>query len=610
MRRKLLFLITLFAATVALMAVQKPVFLLFHAADAAAAGGWGEWWGVVWHGLKLDMTVAGYITALPVLMTLVSLWVPVPERVGRIALRTYLAVVALISAAIFAVDLELYTHWGFRIDATVLIYLSDPAEAAASLDLATVLRQSAFFVIYGAAMIACYMQVARLFDGRPIAGLVPRLCATMAMILVAGLDFLAVRGGIHASVANLSKVYFSSEMFLNHAATNPLFSLLSTIGENEDYAAEYPFFDERTCRGKFGELCADRGGETERVIAAVKPNVVLVILESFARTFTDEKVAGEWVMPHMQSLKHEGVWFENMFANSFRTDRGEVAVMSGYPAQTRTSIMKLPAKSSSLPSIARSLGREGYATEFVYGGDLNFTDQASYMYATGWQRLTWQKDLDFPVPVSPWGWHDDVMCDFFAQRVIELDAAGEPFLAGLLTLSSHEPFEVPYEKFDDTILNSLAFSDECVGRMIDTLKASPAWDNLLVVLIPDHAYPYPSTLSYNEPLRHRIPMLWLGGAVAEPRTVEAYCSQIDLAATLLGQMGINHDDFVFSKDVFAAGNPQFGYYTFNEGFGVVDAGGVAVWDAATGLLSEGSDECLAEIGRVMLQSTYVDLGSR
>ena len=81
-------------------------------------------------------------------------------------------------------------------------------------------------------------------------------------------------------------------------------------------------------------------------------------------------------MPSMQRLKSQGVWFENFFANSFRTDRGEVAILSGFPAQTLASIMKLPAKNRSLPSVARSLAREGYDTRFVYGGDLNFTNQS------------------------------------------------------------------------------------------------------------------------------------------------------------------------------------------------------------------------------------------
>lgn len=611
MKRKFAFLVAVFGATVVLMAVQKPLFMAFYAAEAAGAG-LGGWLAVVWHGLTLDMTVAGYVTALPILAALVSLWVRMPERVWRGVLTAYFVLISVVTAVIFAVDAALYEHWGFRLDATILIYLADPKEALASVDLWLAVRQTLLAAVYGAVMIWVYRRIVRIFDARPAGWRVASL-GSLAVLLLAGFDFLAIRGGLGASVANVSKVYFSPVMFLNHAATNPVFSFLSSLGDRADYAAEYPFFDEETRAAKFEALRGNgpAAGPTEPVLDTERPNVVLVLLESFARTVMDAEVDGEPVMPNMRRLKREGIWFENFFANSFRTDRGEVAIMSGFPAQTRMSIMKLPAKSRNLPSVARSLAGEGYATSFAYGGDLNFTNQASYMYATGWQELTWQKDLRFDAPPADWGYDDALMCDWFADRVIALDEAGQPFLAGLLTLSSHTPFDVPYSKFEDKVLNAFAFSDECVGRMIERLKASPAWKNLLVVLVADHGYPYPRTLAYNEPLRHRIPMIWTGGAVKGPRVVEEYASQIDIAATLLAQLGVAHDDFDYSKDIFSPAPPRkFAYYTFNDGFGVVDASGGAVWDATGDRTVLDTNPELLDVGRILLQTTYTDIGRR
>ena len=611
MRRKLAFPIAVFAATVVMMAVQKPVFMAYYAVEAAGAGFRG-WIDVLWHGLTLDMTVAGYVTALPILVTLLSLWLRLPEKVWRGVLTTWFVLVAVTTAVIFAVDVALYEHWGFRIDSTVLIYLADPEEAMASVDFWLGVRQTLLAAAYAAGMIWVYRRILGVFDGRPVGWRVASL-GSLAVVMLAGFDFLAIRGGTGASVANVSKVYFSPTQFLNHAATNPVFSFLASLGDRVDYADEYPFFDEAVRAAKFDALRGNgpAAGPTEPVLNTARPNVVIVILESFARTVMDAEVGGEPVMPYMQQLKGEGIWFENFFANSFRTDRGEVAILSGFPAQTRMSIMKLPAKSRNLPSIARSLAGEGYATSFAYGGDLNFTNQSSYMYATGWQELIWQKDLRFDAPAADWGYDDALMCDWFADRVIALSNAGKPFLAGLLTLSSHTPFDVPYSKFDDKVLNAMAFSDECVGKMIDRLKASPAWKDLLVVLVADHGYPYPRTLTYNEPLRHRIPMIWTGGAVARPRAVEDYAAQIDIAATLLAQLGVAHDDFDYSKDIFAPTPPRkFAYYTFNDGFGVVDASGEAVWDATAGRAVTATNPELLDVGRTMLQTTYTDIGRR
>ncbi len=614
LRRKIAFLLAVFAATAGVMALQKPLFMAWYAGEAAAAGaGAAEWFEVLWHGLSLDLTVAGYVTAVPLLVMLLSLWVRLSERLWRVLLTGYFALVALFTAVVFAVDLALYEHWGFRIDATVFIYLADPKEAMASVDWWLGVRQTLIAALCTAGILWLYRRTLRLFDGEPL-GVRSAVPATLLFAMLAAFDFLAIRGGMGASVANISKVCFSPEAFLNHAATNPLFSLLSSLGDNEDYAAAYPFYDDRTLHANFGALRGDDSAQRPDTLLLTtrRPNIVVVILESFARTVMDEQIDGEPVMPSMQRLKGEGIWFENFFANSFRTDRGEVAVLSGYPAQTRTSIMKLPAKSRTLPSIARSLAAEGYATSFAYGGDLNFTNQAQYMYATGWQELIWQRDLRFAgADPSDWGWDDALMCDWFAQRVIDLDGAGQPFLAGLLTLSSHKPFDVPYAKFENEVLNAMAFSDECVGRMIERLKASPAWENLLVILVADHGYPYPKTLPYNVPLRHRIPMIWTGGAVRAPGVVETYGSQIDLAATLLGQLGIAHGDYAFSKDLFASEPPRkFAYYTFNDGFGVVDASGEAIWDATSDRIVSETAPGLLDVGRTMLQSTYRDLAER
>lgn len=612
MKRRLLFLAAIFLTTAVMMAVQKPLFMAFHSslcADCSAA----DVWQVVRHGWSLDLTVAGYVTALPLLGMLLSVWVDLGERLWRRMLLAYFALISLVAAAVFAVDLALYGYWGFRIDSSVLLYLRTPGEAAASVTLREWFVQGAIFLVAAAAMTAVYGALLRLLR-TPRLRLPERLAATPLLLLAGGLCFLAIRGGVSVATANVSKVYFSDRQFLNHAATNPLFSLLSTLGDDKDLKPQYLFFDEEERARRFEELRGDRPDTAafRRVLKTDRPNVVIVILESFGRTFTDERVDGEWVAPNMQRLSGEGVRFDNFFANSFRTDRGEVAILNGFPAQTRMSIMKFPAKNRTLPSIARSLGRVGYRTWFAYGGDLNFTDQASCMYATGWQRLTWQKELHFDAPTSKWGYADDVMADFFGDEVLRLAAEGEPFLAGWLTLSSHEPFEVPYEKFDDKILNAVAFTDDCVGRMLDRWRDSPAWDDLLVILVADHAYSWPRGIAYNVPLRHRIPMIWTGGAVSGPLAVEDYGSQIDLAATLLAQMNLPHDDFLYSKNLFSPEVPKFGYWCFNDGFGVADADGETVYDC-TGdavLLESDPSSSLLDRGKTLLQTTYKDIRER
>ena len=598
----LLFLGALFAMSLLVMAIEKPLFLLWYHAQAAEASA-AELALVVWNGLKLDQTVAGYITALPLLVVLAALWIP--GRWSRSVLKGYLLVIAAVAATAFAANLALYEYWAFPLDSSVLQYLASPKEALASVTAGQLLLQLLVAAAVFGGMAWCYPRVLRLYD--PARRSTHRAGSTLVLLLAAGVLFLPIRGGVSVATANVSKVYFSGRMFLNHAAVNPLFSFLSTLSDGDDALYEYEFFPEPERAAIFEPLRGDlpAGIGTDTLLRTRRPNVVLFLVESFGRSTVDERVGGEPVAPEFQRLKGEGVYFDNLFANSFRTDRGTVAVLSGFPAQTKMSVMKLPVKSQRLPSIARSLRREGYATSFYYGGDLNFTNTASYLYGTGFDRLTWQKDLHFDAPTSKWGYADDVVIDAFTDHVLAEAASQRPFFAAMLTLSSHEPFDVPFAKFDDPMLNAMAFTDACLGRFVERVGQTPVWKDLLVILIADHAYPYPYGIANSDALRHRIPMLWLGGAVRRPAVVETYGSQSDLAATLLAQLGIAHGDFLFSRDLFDPARPKFGYWCFNNGFGVADAGGTTIFDCTSArVISPDSTAAQLRDGKAMLQTTY------
>ena len=598
----LLFLGALFAMSLLVMAIEKPLFLLWYHAQAAEASA-AELALVVSNGLKLDQTVAGYITALPLLVVLAALWIP--GRWSRSVLKGYLLVIAAVSATAFAANLALYEYWAFPLDSSVLQYLASPKEALASVTAGQLLLQLLVAAAVFGGMAWCYLRVLRLYD--PARRSTHRAGSTLVLLLAAGVLFLPIRGGVSVATANVSKVYFSGRMFLNHAAVNPLFSFLSTLSDGDDALYEYEFFPEPERAAIFEPLRGDlpAGIGTDTLLRTRRPNVVLFLVESFGRSTVDERVGGEPVAPEFQRLKGEGVYFDNLFANSFRTDRGTVAVLSGFPAQTKMSVMKLPVKSQRLPSIARSLRREGYATSFYYGGDLNFTNTASYLYGTGFDRLTWQKDLHFDAPTSKWGYADDVVIDAFTDHVLAEAASQRPFFAAMLTLSSHEPFDVPFAKFDDPMLNAMAFTDASLGRFVERVRQTPVWNDLLVILIADHAYPYPYGIANSDALRHRIPMLWLGGAVRRPAVVETYGSQSDLAATLLAQLGIAHGDFLFSRDLFDPARPKFGYWCFNNGFGVADAGGTTIFDCTSArVISPDSTAAQLRDGKAMLQTTY------
>lgn len=450
-----------------------------------------------------------------------------------------------------------------------------------------------------------------------------QLGSTFAILLAGGILFIPIRGGVTTSTANVGMVYFSQNQFLNHSAINPCFSLIASLSKQQDFASQFDFYPEEKRKALFDtliqaqdSLCPGDSIPTEpvKLLTTTRPNILIIIMESFTANAI-EAVGGEpGITPNLNRLSKEGVLFTNLYANSFRTDRGLVSVLNGYLAQPTTSIMKYPVKSQTLPSIAKSLNKEGYTADMLYGGDINFTNMQSYFYSSGYSKITADRDFPLSSRLSKWGANDDITFSHLYEDIKQRPVDGKPWLSTFLTLSSHEPFEVPFHHLEHPYLNSVAFTDSCIGNFIDTFKELPAWKNTVVIFVSDHGYRYPENMQEYGPLRFHIPMLWLGGAIAEPKVIDTYANQTDLAATLLNQMGLPTDEFSFSKDILNPCVPHYAFYTFNNGFGFIDESGVSVYDNEGNKIlveePESGNETRLEKGKVLLQTLYDDLGNR
>lgn len=145
MKKRLLFLILNYFAWLPLFIIQKPWFMTYNhpsTGNCSLADGWK----VILHGLKLDCTVAGYLTIIPLLMTLLSTWIP--GKWYKKGIYAYTIMALLLITAIFSVDVALYSFWGFRIDSTLFFYLQSPKDAFASIPARLFLQQTTSFLIY------------------------------------------------------------------------------------------------------------------------------------------------------------------------------------------------------------------------------------------------------------------------------------------------------------------------------------------------------------------------------------------------------------------------------------------------------------------------------
>ena len=580
---------------------------MIYNSHLAQSVSWTDYIQVMLHGATLDAATTGYLTALPWLIILISIWFK--KFPLRLVLVGYYVLICLLTALIFIGDMCLYTFWNFKLDASIFLYLDSPQNAMASVSAGFILvRVLVILLLSGVLTWILYRITPRYLPEAK-----RKITGSLATILLGGVLFIIIRGGVTESTSNVGQVYFCNNEFLNHAAVNPAFSLLASISKTQDYAKQYDFFDEDKRKSLFDGLYPTEGKNTVELLNTQRPNVLIILMEGYGGVFMESLGGEPGVSPNLERLAKEGVFFTNCYANSFRTDRGTVCTFSGYQSFPVVSVMKIPAKSRTLPSIAEKLVKEGYTTDFLYGGDINFTNMKSYLLGSGYQKLTADVDFSMNERQNPWGVNDDITCEFLYNE-IKQRPADKPWHTAFLTLSSHEPFEVPYNRLNEKIPNAFAFTDHCLGQLIDKLKQLPQWKDLLIVCLPDHGFPYPAGESASSPRIHHIPMIWLGGAIKQPMIIDKLMNQTDMAATLLAQMGIDHREFNFSRNVLGEEYTYpFAFYTYNNGMAFCDSTGVTLIDNNSGqVLIDEPEPSLRrqELGKAILQSAHDDLGSR
>ena len=605
-KEKFLCLIRYYAT---LLVCFVPLRLLFLAMNSTESYSVQDYIDTALHGLPLDIAVAGYLTAIPLLFAIAGIFVRTPLRK---LLIPYNILAAIAIAAAFTADISLYPFWGFKLDASFLIYIDSPSNAFASVSTGYIVTRLLMAIALTAALfLALHKATAKELHASKM-----RIVTLSALILMGGVLFLGIRGGVGESTNNIGKVFHSDRQFLNHAAVNPVFSFIYSMGKREDYKDAYSFFDPAEAESRMAMLYPHDEKITDTLLTTTRPNIITIILEGMGSALIESQGGLKGVTPNFDKLTREGVIFTGCHANSYRTDRGVLCTLSGYASFPKTSVMKSPVKSRNLPSIASSLGKAGYHNAFLYGGDINFTNMKSYLYSTGYNELIADKDFTLQQQSTHlWGVTDHITFD--SLYTIATSRPQEPWHITYLTLSSHEPWTVPYSRIPgDEIANSFAYTDSCLGNFIGRLKKSSVWDNTLVIMLPDHTLArYPKRTEGDEADHNRIPILMLGGAVREAKEIPLLCNQSDLPATLLAQLGLPADEFDFSRNILSPSyRYPFAYHTFNNGVEFTDSTGFSMLDlnAGTILKEEPADSAHSRLKRAkaILQSTYNDYKNR
>lgn len=634
--KQIIWFVKTYATFVVLFVLQKPLFLFLEKGSATQPVDniFTELPAVIWHGLPLDLSMAGYLSVIPGFLSIAVVWLK--RDLVKPIMNIYFIIASLFITCSFLLNASLYPYWKYPLDSTPLFYFfTSPADAIASVSIWQVILSIVILIVLTVGVWFTLrmrgekrQQYSRYAYGYGGFGSGKRNRfddfdrhrgrTSIILLLLTGLLFLPIRGGITVSTMNTGQAYFSQNAYLNHSAVNPLFSLLESITHQEDFASQYRFMKDKEADKIFTTMTSTSDENTypllnEATFKKGTPDILIVIMESFASDIMPSMGSYKDVAVCLDSIAQQSILFTRFYANSFRTDRGMVSILSGYPAQPTTSIMRYPRKTSQLPSIARNLAKyKNYKTTYYYGGDADFCNMRSYLVSQGYQHII--SDANFPIEdkLSKWGVPDHILAAKMMEDIKAQQNEKRPMLRILQTSSSHEPFEVPYHRLKDKRLNAFAYTDSVMGAIVREYRKLPRWKNTLIVFVPDHVGGYKENLNDHDRSRYQIPLILAGGAISRPMKVGIIGSQHDIAATLLGQLGVEHREFTFSKNMMSDATPKFAFFAVNDAFGIVSEENSLIYDnrAKRIVYDKGEKGFNLKRGQAYLQKIYDDLAKK
>lgn len=385
----------------------------------------------------------------------------------------------------------------------------------------------------------------------------------LASLAILAVVILSIRGTLGHRPMNPSSVAYSSDGMLNTLALNSLYNV---------FYAVYSMKNEKSASAVYGNM--DEAEMHERVLRQaglpVPPanadypslhaqpatrktkrplNVVIILEESLGAQYS-AALGGANLTPELDALARESWAFTRAYATGTRSVRGLEAVVTGFLPTPAQAVLKLPRSQRGFFSLADLLGRHGYHSRFIYGGESHFDNMKGFFLGNGFKQVVDRADFVDPAFVGTWGASDE---DMFNQLDRLLRADGDqPTFTLAFSVSNHSPWEYPAGRIQvdgnpATVENTVRYADWALGRFFERAKSSPYWENTVFLVAADHdSRVFGASLV---PVRHfHIPAVILGAGI-EPRRDERLISQIDLAPTLLSLTGVDTEHPMIGHDL-------------------------------------------------------------
>jgi len=553
--------------------ITRSIFLIanyFLLADIA----FKEIVAVYYYALSLDISATCYLLSIPLLLFSMQLFYN--HRIISIAIRIITFIELLFASIIALAEAGIYSEWHCKLNYKALLYLRHPTEifstattsfAAVAL-LSIVLLTVTFYLLY--AKIVLRPEIISLrksyFKSIVISLVMPALC------------LVGMRGGFGAIPISQSAGYFSNHNILNDASINPLWNIVCNIinfGSLNDEVA-YCFMDNRQAEEIVDELNEVEKDTLVPVLKNNKINIVIILLESWTADAIESLTGTKDVTPNFHALEKEGLLFTNFYSNGHRSQQAISSILSSFPPVPNYDITDSHDKYKYLSTFSDVLQKQKYNSSFYFGGNLNYGNIRSFLLHANFKKIMEERDLGKMYPNGKLGIHDEYM---FLYHKKELSKEKAPFFSILFTLSSHSPYDQPekiiplqWKTKEINYLNSVKYTDYCLGVYFEEVKKQPWYDNTLFIIVSDHSHPSHLNRDYYSKEYQHIPMLWVGNVLKDEyigKKCGIVSSHIDIAPTLLNQLGYKKEAFKWGKDIFNPYCQHFAYFEINNGFGII-----------------------------------------
>lgn len=362
--------------------------------------------------------------------------------------------------------------------------------------------------------------------------------------------------------------------YANELQANGLHRFAEAFRKNElRYDQFFTTYPEEEMQALLTERYHTSDGVVREVInstdSTTRYNLMVITMESMSGEFMARFGNPKTLTPNLDSLYHQSLAFDRLYATGNRTVRGLEAVSLSLPPCPGQSIIKRT-DNTSHTTIGELLMEQGYTSLYFYGGNSYFDNMASFFGGNGYQIIDEKSYTPDEISFrNIWGVCDE---DSYRKALRTLDKwdPETPFYAHLMTVSNHRPYTYPaHHHFPQNREGGVMYSDYALGEFLREAVQRDWGKRTIFLVVADHCA---SSAGKQDIVlkNHHIPALIYAPGIVEPRIEERMVSQIDLMPTLLDVAGINYRSPFYGQSVLDEGYVERAFVATYQDLGYVE----------------------------------------